>query len=837
VRVETATAAKRGRSPTGGDASPVSSGADGLVVRTRSGEATAIGGVSPTSALAEAADRRGSRRRRIWLAAGGLALVAPWLLIVMPESVGTVFYFNARVLALIAFAIGIGYRRPDPGWPWWSLGAGLVVRFVGRMVLYVPPDVPPPPFTVANVSVCLHLVSLVLVVAGLVGIVKLGGPGRTQRVVGAVAITYCGGTLLWLLVVAPYLRSLSGSERAQAAAIILCDFAVLTMAIMLMLVAIRHVAHALVGVAMFVFLAGDIVWGLSGGGPTNGAFNGFTVAAMATGYVLLAVAACHPSVARRRLLAKEDEPSGRVPAVIFNAVTFVYPTFITVAALTKVPIDPLIDIAFPILAAAAYSAFIGLRSAGLARESHRQAQEQASQAAALGTALGEQQTLQRQLAHRALHDPLTGLANRSKLTEALDRTLADAAAPATAEQPFALLLLDLDGFKDVNDTHGHPVGDELLVAVAGRFAAAVPADTLLVRLGGDEFAVLLASTDEGHAFAVGQRLADALKQPFLLAAHELYVTTSVGVFLGMGPTTASDVLRNADLALYAAKGAGKNQVVPFRPELRVAHLEHVELLSGLRRAVARGEFKLEYQPVVDLVTERVTSVEALLRWYSPDHGLVSPVDFIPIAEESGLIVPIGAWVLGQACADAKEWHDRFGVSVAVNVAARQLRDPDFLTTVFGALRYSGLPPEALVVEITESSMIAATKAETDEVVERLETLRSRGIRIAIDDFGTGYSSLSYLSRLPVDILKIDQSFSREGPDGADGADGALTKAILQLSHSLGLSTVAEGVETAERADVLRDLHCDRAQGFLYSRPVTASALDDLLAGVVTADVH
>jgi EAL domain-containing protein (putative c-di-GMP-specific phosphodiesterase class I) len=293
-------------------------------------------------------------------------------------------------------------------------------------------------------------------------------------------------------------------------------------------------------------------------------------------------------------------------------------------------------------------------------------------------------------------------------------------------------------------------------------------------------------------------------------------------------------LANADLALYAAKGEGKDRMVVYRPELRSAHLEQVELLAGLRRAVARGEFVLEYQPVVDLVTEQITSVEALIRWDIPGGPRIAPADFIPIAEESGLILPIGAWALSQACVDAKEWYDRRGISVAVNVAAAQLRDPEFVTTVIGALRYSGLPPEALVLEITESTMIAATTVETEAVAARLNQLRGRGIRVAIDDFGTGYSSLSYLRRLPVDILKIDRAFSMDGPDGADSEDTALTRAILQLSHSLGLSTVAEGVETSERADVLRELRCDRAQGFLYSRPINAQALDDLLAGDTSA---
>ncbi|MFB9320785.1 putative bifunctional diguanylate cyclase/phosphodiesterase [Cryptosporangium minutisporangium] len=802
---------------------------DGLVVRTRTGEVTPMDGGSATSALAREADRRAARERTITVVAIGATLLAPWLLYVLPGPLTPTFYLAIVVWAIAWYAVGVAARRPSPAWPWWLIGAGVLARFCGLIAAEVVPHHPVLPESPLTVALAIRLVSFPLLVAGLIGIVKRSGPFRTQGIVDGLAVSYGVGTIGWLLVLAPYLRALSGAERALAFVFVIADLTLLTMAVIVLVVAIRHTAQALVGLASLLFVAGDFLWGVdSGAHPVGMIPTAGPGVIVLSGYLFLAIAAGHRSTAVRRQEPQGELPAGRLKMALFGAATFAYPAFAVFAAVEKRPIDPLVDVAYPVAMTTGFCFYLAVRSAGLARDAYRREQEQAAQAAALGAALAEQQALQGQLTYRALHDPLTGLPNRSKLTDALDGTLADARRPEYADRPYALVLVDLDGFKDVNDTHGHPVGDELLIQVAARFTAALPEGTLLARLGGDEFAVLLTDADTEHASMIGRRLTEALWGPFRVAAHDLYLTTSVGLYVGTGPATPSDVLRNADLALYAAKGGGKNQVVGYRPELRTAHLEQVELLAGLRRAVAMGEFVLEYQPVVDLVTERISSVEALLRWDAPGAARVSPADFVPVAEESGLIVPIGAWVLGQACVDATDWYSRFGISVAVNVATAQLRDPEFVTTVLGALRFSGLPPQALVLEITESTMIAATAAETEIVVARLQQLRSRGIRIAIDDFGTGYSSLSYLRRLPVDILKIDRAFSMEGPEGADSEDTALTKAILQLSHSLGLSTVAEGVETAERADVLRELRCDRAQGFLYSKPVDVRALDALL---------
>ncbi|MFB9893584.1 putative bifunctional diguanylate cyclase/phosphodiesterase, partial [Planobispora takensis] len=323
----------------------------------------------------------------------------------------------------------------------------------------------------------------------------------------------------------------------------------------------------------------------------------------------------------------------------------------------------------------------------------------------LGTALRRQEALQRSLSYSASHDPLTGLANRTLLGEALQHAIT-AAAPDTS--PPALLLLDLDGFKDVNDSYGHPLGDELLTHVAARLRAIVTDGRLLARLGGDEFALVLPHATAGDAVAVAERILTALQAPYLLDSRELYLTTSIGVLAGLPMATPSEALRDADLALYAAKNAGKNHITVFDPALRTARLERTRLTAGLRRALAGGEFALHYQPVVDLTSGDIRAVEALLRWSPPGERPVPPDAFIPIAEESGLIVPIGTWVLEQACRDAGRWYEQHGVSVTVNISGRQLREPDFAETVLDTLARYDLPEHALILEITESMLLATT---------------------------------------------------------------------------------------------------------------------------------
>jgi EAL domain-containing protein (putative c-di-GMP-specific phosphodiesterase class I) len=307
--------------------------------------------------------------------------------------------------------------------------------------------------------------------------------------------------------------------------------------------------------------------------------------------------------------------------------------------------------------------------------------------------------------------------------------------------------------------------------------------------------------------------------------HDLYLTTSVGLLASAVSMAPADALRDADLALYAAKEAGKNQIVQFDHGLRAARLDQARLVEGLHRALAGGEFALQYQPVMDLTSGTMYAVEALLRWNPPGRPTVPPDQFIPVAEEIGLIVPIGTWVLERALHDAAPWHHSHGLAITVNVSGRQLRDRTFVDVVRRALAASGLPAHALVLEITETVLVTAATADAGTVVGQLKALRAMGVRVAIDDFGTGYSSLSYLRDLPVDVLKIDRSFT------STGEDLTFTRAILELSTTLSLQTVAEGVETPEQAQQLAAMNCPLAQGFHFSRPVNATGVVDLLRSV------
>jgi diguanylate cyclase (GGDEF)-like protein/PAS domain S-box-containing protein len=436
--------------------------------------------------------------------------------------------------------------------------------------------------------------------------------------------------------------------------------------------------------------------------------------------------------------------------------------------------------------------------------------------------VSERKELERQLTHQAFHDPLTGLANRALFRDRVRHALN---LRARTEAPLAVLFLDLDGFKSVNDSLGHAVGDKLLDSVAGRLQAVVrPGDTV-ARLGGDEFAVLLEDLDGLHvAQQIAARFIEELQTAFTLAGHEVFVGASVGLALAAGDDDADELLRNADLAMYRAKALGKGRCEVFEPDMHAAALERMAIEGDLRHAVVRGELRLHYQPVVELATGRIVGVEALLRWQHPTRGLVSPLDFINVAEESGLIVPVGRWVLTEACRQVARWQRDTGLPLrlSVNISARQLQAPRLAEHVAKTLRSSGVRPADLVLEITESMLVD----DAERTIGKLHLLRELGVRLAIDDFGTGYSSLNYLRRLPVDVLKIDRSFVQG--IGTESELTSLTGAIVGIGRDLGLETVAEGIEERGQLDALRGMGCVLGQGYLYARPLPPEELAGLL---------
>jgi diguanylate cyclase (GGDEF)-like protein len=428
-----------------------------------------------------------------------------------------------------------------------------------------------------------------------------------------------------------------------------------------------------------------------------------------------------------------------------------------------------------------------------------------------------------QFTRDALHDPLTKLPNRTLLLDRLRLALARA---VRLQSLVAVLFVDLDGFKAVNDSLGHAAGDQLLVQVAERIRQCLrPADTV-ARLGGDEFAVLLEDLGHGGERAVAERILEALRAPVVVEGTELVTRASIGIAVGTSAEEgAGDLLRQADLAMYTAKAGGKDRHAAFEPAMHATALARLELEAELRRALDHDQLVVYYQPVCELPTGRLMRTEALVRWQQPQRGLLSPAEFIPLAEERGLIIPLGQWVLRQACQETRRWQQRHPsdppLGVAVNLSAGQLR-PGFVDSVADILRKTGLDPRCLTLEITETLLMD----EAARTLEHLMELKDLGVQLSIDDFGTGYSSLGRLRSFPIDEVKIDRSFVDDIAPGRTG--GPLVAAVTAMGHALGLRVVAEGVETFEQLRFLLGRGCDAVQGYLVGRPVPASVLQLLL---------
>lgn len=437
---------------------------------------------------------------------------------------------------------------------------------------------------------------------------------------------------------------------------------------------------------------------------------------------------------------------------------------------------------------------------------------------------------EKHIAHLAFNDVLTGLPNRSMFQKHAEQLL----SMRGSDQTLSLLCIDLDNFKTVNDTLGHPVGDAMLVGVAGRLAEAAQG-CFVSRLGGDEFLVLRMGTDEQDTIeALARDILAAIQQPMQIEGHDILPGASIGIALAGGHDADADtLLRNADLALYRAKAEGRGTYCHFEEALNERAQSRRKIESDLRRAIELGEFELHFQPLFDLKANRIGSFEALIRWDHPEQGLISPAEFIPVAEETGLIVPIGAWAMREACVQAADWPSH--VRVAVNVSSVQFRRKGLAEIVLHALAASGLAPDRLEIEITESIFLDSS----EETLKLLHSLRSLGVKIALDDFGTGYSSLSYLQAFPFDKIKIDRSFIQDLLNRPGAV--AVVRAITDLAAALGMETTAEGVEEAEQVEELRAQGCSSLQGFLFSRPVNAVAVHAMLKSVevlgMTSDRH
>ncbi len=446
----------------------------------------------------------------------------------------------------------------------------------------------------------------------------------------------------------------------------------------------------------------------------------------------------------------------------------------------------------------------------------------------------ERKRTEHQLRHQAFHDPLTGLPNRAFFMDTLSRVLARA---RRSGEVAAVLFLDLDRFKIINDSLGHEAGDQLLIEASRRLKSCLRPGDLAARFGGDEFTVLLEGVEHiSDATIVAERIAEVLSTPFDLGGHEVYTTTSVGIVLStLGGDLAEDLLRDADVAMYRAKNKGRARYEIFDSQMSAQAFERLRTEIDLRQGIKKGQLRLHYQPLVDLSSGRIIGAEALVRWQHPERGLIFPGDFIELAEESGMIFALGAWVLRQACAQARDWASQYfqgqPFHISVNISAKQFHGPNLSEEITRALKESELDPARLNLEITESVMLGGGAASVATMVtEVLSSLRELGVGLSLDDFGTGFSSLSYLKQFPLDTLKIDRSFVSQA--GANAEEAAQNAAIVEAVHAIGralkMTVVAEGIETPEQLQRLRALGCDIGQGYFFARPLTFDAFEELL---------
>ncbi len=717
-----------------------------------------------------------------------------------------------QAAAGLAVVAGVLRHRPPRRHFWWLLAAGLLtyaaaqgywrIRFDGRRGLI--------PF--GDLNDVLYIAALLLFIAALaVGPRPRSRAGSRAGTIDAAAVVLGLTFGTWNLIAEPYVAS--GRLDAWGVTVFLTyeGLEVLRMALLARILLGGRLTGSmgLMAAGMLVQLSADLLYGVSLLAP-SGPVDAWQNAGWIIGSVCIGAAGLHPGMREHRPEHSTDETPSRLRLAVFLLLILIYPTTTLLGAVldgNPLTFHFLTASVLPLLLVVAVATLLMVRLGLLTGVAQRRAAE-------MRRALQAENALRERLTYQATHDPLTGLANRTVLTGAL----------ADEDRTGTLLFVDLENFKEVNDQHGHPVGDAMLAETARRLTASAPG-AVTARLGGDEFAVLSPARG-ADADALAGRIVAELGRPYEVDGLDLRTTCSVGTVELCGAPPAA-TMRDVDLALYAAKEAGGDRFVRFHDGLREAWSRRTAIRHGLARALLDGGLALHYQPIIDLGTGRMTAVEALMRWTPPGGPPVPPAEFIPVAEQTGLIADLGMWALRTACTDVRPWHEQYGIAVTVNVSARQLENPHFCADVLGVLETAGLPGAALTLEITESMLIGVAGTISESVTGALHQLRSHGIRIAIDDFGTGYSSLSYLHQLPVDVLKLDRSLTLSSEPTAQKA--AIARAAIELGNALDLQTVAEGVESAGQADVLRAMGCPRGQGFHFARPQPADSVARMLA--------
>jgi diguanylate cyclase (GGDEF)-like protein len=726
-----------------------------------------------------------------WLAAGVL-IVAVYLTLPTDKWYGGAVYDALGLMSCIMITIGARRHRPANALLWYCFAAGEAIWVVGDViysvyehVLHVEPFPSP--------ADAFYLAAYPVLVAGLWLLIRRRSAGRDRAGTLDACIVATGlGLPFWLFVMAPIAGDDSASPitRMISLAYPAADLIMLAMVARLMTTAgARTASYRLLVAALVLLLGSDIAFSLItsfssyDGGPAD--------AGWLLSYVAWGAAALHPSMRSLSEPAPEraDQASVR-RLVLLGTIGLLAPGLLVEQGLFNPgQVDWL-----PLSAGGvALCVLIFLRAAGLVARIQQQA--------------ARLETL-------AMRDELTGLANRRLLEQHIRGGLASGDRVQVA-------LVDLDDFKGINDRLGHAVGDGLLVSVGERLEAAVRPGDLVARLGGDEFALFMPGATDDEADRIVESITAALQYPVSAAEHHLLVQASVGVANSVDTTDPFELLRRADIAMYAAKEAGGRRHVRYRSALDERAIEHARLGAQLRRALDGGQFSLVYQPIVTLPNGGLAGVEALVRWRHPQRGLVSPSEFVPVAERNGLVVELGQWVLQQACRQAADWLDEYGPAapskISVNVSPRQLAEPGFADRLAEVLADTGLPASWLTIEVTETAVFNGRRS-----VEALEAVRAVGVQVALDDFGTGHSSLRLLQTCPVDILKVDKSFVDN--IAMTGQHAVIAAALINVSDGLNLVAVAEGVETSRQADELFRLGYRFAQGYLFGRPVAADEL-------------